>query len=183
MPGPLKHCFFLVSFLCTFFWAQGEDEWTQWRGPNGDGHAPEGNYPIRWGEHQNITWRTFLPGKGHFVPVVENGKNLAHQCVWKLPPLKGKGSEGQRKQISWCQFALFIQSGFLAIQLDLSSGEILKEVKVFEQRNPQGIHRLNSYASPSPLLSEGRLYVHFGTFGTACWMRNRVFYGKTRFRC
>ena len=28
--------------------------------------------------------------------------------------------------------------------------------------------RLNSYASPSPILSEGRLYVHFGTFGTAC---------------
>jgi outer membrane protein assembly factor BamB len=27
---------------------------------------------------------------------------------------------------------------------------------------------MNSYASPSPLIEEGRLYVHFGTFGTAC---------------
>jgi hypothetical protein len=33
---------------------------------------------------------------------------------------------------------------------------------------PQPIHALNSYASPSPVLTEGRLYCHFGDFGTAC---------------
>jgi outer membrane protein assembly factor BamB len=32
---------------------------------------------------------------------------------------------------------------------------------------PQPIHSLNSYASPSPILVDGRLYCHFGDFGTA----------------
>ena len=170
MPGPLKHCFFLVSFLCTFFWAQGEVEWTQWRGPNGDGHAPEGNYPIRWGEHQNITWRTFLlPGKGHSSPVVENGK------IWLTSAVETPATEEEKEaRVKESKFPgaaslhYLSKVAFLAIQLDLRTGDILKEVKVFEQRNPQAIHRLNSYASPSPLLSEGRLFVHFGTFGTAC---------------
>jgi outer membrane protein assembly factor BamB len=27
---------------------------------------------------------------------------------------------------------------------------------------------MNSYASPSPVIEEGKVYVHFGTFGTAC---------------
>jgi outer membrane protein assembly factor BamB len=170
MPCPLKNYFFLVTFLCTFFWAQGEAEWTQWRGPNGDGHAPEGSYPIRWGEHQNIAWKTFLvPSKGHSSPVVQNGK------IWLTSAVETPGTEEEKAtRVKESKFPgastlhYLSKVAFFAIQLDLSSGDILREVKVFEERNPQAIHRLNSYASPSPLLSEGRLYVHFGTFGTAC---------------
>ena len=170
MPCPVKSYFFLVCFLCTFFWAQGEAEWTQWRGPNGDGHAPEGSYPIRWGEHQNITWRTFLfPSKGHSSPVVQNGK------IWLTSAVETPATEEEKSaRVNESKFPgaaslhYLSKVAFFAIQLDLSNGDILKEVKVFEQRNPQAIHRLNSYASPSPVLSERRLFVHFGTFGTAC---------------
>ena len=170
MPCPLKDCFFLVSFLCTFFCARGQAEWTQWRGPNGDGHAPEGSYPIRWGEHQNIVWKTFLvPSKGHSSPVVQNGK------IWLTSAVETPATEEEKEtRVKESKFPgaaslhYLSKVAFFAIQLDLSSGDILKEVKVFEQRNPQAIHRLNSYASPSPVLSEGILFVHFGTFGTAC---------------
>ncbi|MAE52618.1 MAG: serine/threonine protein kinase [Opitutae bacterium] len=170
MPGPLKHCFFLVSFLCTFFWAQGEAEWTQWRGPKGDGHAPEGSYPIRWGEHQNITWRTFLvPGKGHSSPVVQNGKIWLTSAVETPATEEEKAARVKQSKFPGAAGLHYLSKvAFFAIQLDLSNGEILKEVKVFEERNPQAIHRLNSYASPSPLLVKGKLFVHFGTFGTAC---------------
>jgi outer membrane protein assembly factor BamB len=170
MPCPLKSYFFLVCFLCTFFCAQGEAEWTQWRGPSGDGHAPEGSYPIRWSEHQNIAWKTFLvPSKGHSSPVVQNGKIWLTSAV--ETPATAEEKEARVKESKFpgaASLHYLSKVAFFAIQLDLSSGDILKEVKVFEQRNPQAIHRLNSYASPSPLLSEGRLYVHFGTFGTAC---------------
>ena len=170
MPCPLKDCFFLVSFLCTFFWAQGEAEWTQWRGPNGDGHAPVGSYPISWAEHQKIAWKTFLvPSKGHSSPVVESGKIWLTSAV--EPPATEEEKEARVKESKFpgaASLHYLSKVAFFAIQLDLSSGDILKEVKVFEQSNPQAIHRLNSYASPSPLISEGRLYVHFGTFCTAC---------------
>ncbi|NBU40676.1 MAG: hypothetical protein EBS51_07695 [Planctomycetia bacterium] len=35
-------------------------------------------------------------------------------------------------------------------------------------RRPQPIHTLNSFASPSPVIADGRLYCHFGDYGTAC---------------
>lgn len=170
MSNPVKTLLFLVSFLCTFFWVQGEAEWTQWRGPNGDGHAQNGSYPIRWGEHQNIAWKTFLlPSKGHSSPVVQNGKIWLTSAV-ETPATKAEKEERVKESKFPGAAGLHYLSKvkFLAIQLDLITGNILKEVKVFEQRNPQAIHRLNSYASPSPLLVEGKLFVHFGTFGTAC---------------
>jgi outer membrane protein assembly factor BamB len=170
MSNPVKTLLFLVSFLCTFFWVQGEAEWTQWRGPNGDGHAQNGSYPIRWGEHQNIAWKTFLlPSKGHSSPVVQNGKIWLTSAV-ETPATKAEKEERVKESKFPGAAGLHYLSKvkFLAIQLDLITGNILKKVKVFEQRNPQAIHRLNSYASPSPLLVEGKLFVHFGTFGTAC---------------
>ena len=170
MPCPVKSYFFLVCFLCTFFWAQGEAEWTQWRGPNGDGHAPKGSYPIRWGEHQNIAWKTFLvPSKGHSSPVVQNGKIWLTSAVETPVTEEEKAARVKESKFPGAASLHYLSKvAFFAIQLDLSSGDILKEVKVFEERNPQAIHRLNSYASPSPLLVEGKLFVHFGTFGTAC---------------
>jgi outer membrane protein assembly factor BamB len=35
-------------------------------------------------------------------------------------------------------------------------------------KDPQPIHSLNSYASPTPILEGSRLYCHFGDYGTAC---------------
>ena len=55
-----------------------------------------------------------------------------------------------------------------AIQLDAATGDIVREVKLFHIDDPDPIHGLNSYASPSPVLADGRCYCHFGSFGTAC---------------
>jgi len=170
MPCPMKPYFLLVSFLCTFFLAQGDAEWTQWRGPNGDGHAPKGSYPASWAEDQNIAWKTSLvPSKGHSSPVVQNGKIWLTSAVETPTTEEEKEAKVKKSKFPGAASLHYLSKvAFFAIQLDLSTGDILKEVKVFEERNPQAIHRLNSYASPSPLLSEGRMYVHFGTFGTAC---------------
>jgi outer membrane protein assembly factor BamB len=170
MNCTLKPHFFLVSFLGTFFWVQGEAEWTQWRGPKGDGHALEGSYPTRWSESQYITWKTSLvPGRGHSSPVVQNGKIWLTNAVETPATEEEKVARVKESKFPGAASLHYLSKvTFLATQLDLRTGDILKEVKVFEQKNPQAIHRLNSYASPSPLLSEERLYVHFGTFGTAC---------------
>ena len=48
------------------------------------------------------------------------------------------------------------------------TGRILHDVELLRITDPQWVHRQNSYASPTPFLADGRLYAHFGTFGTAC---------------
>jgi len=55
-----------------------------------------------------------------------------------------------------------------ALKIDASSGKILKNIEVFKKKQPQWVHKLNSYASPSPYLQEGKLYLHFGAYGNAC---------------
>ena len=54
-----------------------------------------------------------------------------------------------------------------AICLDATTGKVLHDIELFRQSQPDPIHSLNSYASPSPILDGGRLYCHFGTNGTA----------------
>jgi outer membrane protein assembly factor BamB len=53
-----------------------------------------------------------------------------------------------------------------AVAVDYESGKILKTVPLADIDNPQTIHTLNSFASPTPVLENGILYAHFGTFGT-----------------
>ena len=51
--------------------------------------------------------------------------------------------------------------------LDLQSGKVLRDDKLFDVAQPQDIHLTNSHASPTPVIEEGRVYVHFGSYGTA----------------
>ena len=47
-------------------------------------------------------------------------------------------------------------------------GKIVHDVKVFDVEKPEHIAAVNSYASPTPAIEAGRVYVHYGTYGTAC---------------
>jgi len=55
-----------------------------------------------------------------------------------------------------------------AVCVDLDSGKVLHDVKVFDIEKPAFCIPFNSYASPTPAVEAGRVYVHFGSAGTAC---------------
>jgi outer membrane protein assembly factor BamB len=42
------------------------------------------------------------------------------------------------------------------------------DLKLFSVEKPQFAHQFNTYASPTPVIEEGRVYVTFGSPGTAC---------------
>ncbi len=91
-----------------------------------------------------MVWRTPVRGKAWSSPVVWDDQ------IWiTTAPPDGK--------------ELF------AICLDAKSGEVLHDLKVFDVPEPQplGPDR-NSYASSTPCIEAGRVYVHFGAHGTAC---------------
>jgi len=119
------------------------ENWPDFRGPTKDGHSDATELPLTWSETENITWK---------VPIHDRG--------WSTPIVWGD-------QI-WMTTALENGKEMYTICVSKKTGEILHDVKIFENDNPPRIAALNSYASPSPLIEAGRLYVHFGTFGTAC---------------
>lgn len=50
-------------------------DWPAFRGPMGNGVAPEGeNPPLTWSESENLIWRTELPGPGSSSPIVVGDK-------------------------------------------------------------------------------------------------------------
>jgi len=117
--------------------------WPDWRGPGGDGRSDATDLPLNWSETENIVWKTRIHDFGHSTPVVWGDQ------VWLTTATK----DGRK---------------LYAVCIDLNSGRVVHDVEVFHPTRPQRIHRNNTYATPSAVLEEGRAYVHFGTFGTAC---------------
>lgn len=143
------------------------DSWPQWRGPAGQGHSEATGLPVRWSETENVTWKTPVPGRGHSSPVIANGK------VWLTTATETPANpdEAKRRKVGSTndQPINFLEDVRLrVVGIDLKTGAILHDVEVLHERDPQGVHALNTYASPTPVLNDGRLFAHFGTFGTAC---------------
>ncbi len=148
----MKHIYtiiltFIFLGMSIFSYAQDEmkeDYWNQFRGPNGDGKATSTDLPIEFHETKNVRWKTPIHDKGYSSPVVWGNQ------IW-VTTAREDGSE------------------LFAVCVDLESGDILHDIKVFEVVEPQLEHAgLNSHASPTPIVEDGRIYVHYGTCGTAC---------------
>ena len=139
----------LVGVLVSpcVLYAQGERKknyWNQFRGPNGNGKATASEPPIEFNETKNVRWKVPIHNKGYSSPVVWENQ------IW-VTTAREDGRE------------------LFAICVDLESGDILHDIKVFDVAEPQLEHGdLNSHASPTPIVEEGRIYVHYGTYGTAC---------------
>lgn len=130
-----------ISFASALVWA-GET-WPEFRGPTGDGHAACRGLPITWSGTENVAWKTAIPGHGWSSPVIW------HQQIW-LTTATPDGRE------------------MSAVCVDRETGKIIHEIKVFDTSNPEPIAVTNSYASPTPAVEDGRVYLHYGTYGTAC---------------
>ncbi len=123
--------------------ARAGDHWPQFRGPSGDGHSDATGVPREWSETRHVRWKTAIHGRAWSSPVLWGSQ------VWLTTATKD-GKE------------------LFAVCVDRDSGKILRDLKVFDVAQPQEIHTFNSYASPTPVIEEGRVYVHFGSAGTAC---------------
>jgi outer membrane protein assembly factor BamB len=122
-------------------------DWPQFRGPTGDGHSPARNLPLRWSATENVAWKTAVPGNGWSSPV------LAGNRLYLTSAIPKAGSD-----------ALELS----ALCFDAASGTLLWQTPVFTQTaDAPAPHRKNSHASPTPIVHNSRIYVHFGHQGTA----------------
>jgi len=55
-----------------------------------------------------------------------------------------------------------------AVCFDRMTGRLVHDFEILRKANPQWAHKLNSYASPTPVIEQGKLYCHFGSYGTVC---------------
>jgi outer membrane protein assembly factor BamB len=58
---------------------------------------------------------------------------------------------------------------FFVLCLDADTGQVLHNKRLFQSDAPEPLgNAVNSYATPSAAIEPGRVYVHFGSYGTAC---------------
>lgn len=158
----------VVLFLAT---THAASPWPQFRGPAGDGIVFDQSVPLKFGEKENLAWKTVLPGKAWSSPVIADGVIWATTAVEVFPTeeerielLRAAGIE--EKKFKQLAVAKTIQLKLLA--LDFETGKLLSTIDLGEIETPDPIHSLNSYASPTPVIDGPNIYCHFGTYGTYC---------------
>jgi len=117
-------------------------QWPQFRGADGNGVSTNTGLPLTWSETQNVRWKTAIHGR-----------------AWSSPVVLGK-------QV-WLTTATPNGKQLFAVAIDKDTGKIIYDLKLFDVPNPQFAHAFNTYASPTPVIEDGRIYVTFGSPGTA----------------
>ncbi|NEW81306.1 MAG: PQQ-binding-like beta-propeller repeat protein [Mariniphaga sp.] len=130
--------------------------WTHFRGNNLDGIAADNRVPLFWNDSTNIIWKSDIKGKGWSSPVVYGDQ------IWVTTSNVGG------KEMS-------------AVCVDFNSGKLLFDISLFKQDSIYRKHSINTYATPTPCIEKGFVYINFGSTGTAClstsdgsviWKRN-----------
>ena len=125
--------------------AEAQDPWPEFRGSLQNGYAAANSHiPFTWTETENIKWKTAIPHSGWSSPVIES------DVLW-MTSATPEGTE------------------FYVIGVNAESGKIVYNEQLFTCETPEDLgNTVNGYASPTSAIRDGRVYVHFGSYGTAC---------------
>lgn len=126
----------VMMILLSGATAQAEN-WPGWRGPRGDGTSLEENVPTHWDAKtgKNIVWSVDVPGEGHASPIVWNDTIFQTTCLTET-----------QERVLLC--------------LDRKTGQTRWRRTVV--KSPMETkHKLNSYASGTPVTDGKLVYVAF----------------------
>jgi len=145
----------MSSSLCVFWWgyAMGvfaasamAGDWPAFRGPSGNGIAPNEHAPLRWGPGTNVVWKVALPGPGNSSPIVSRGRVFI-TCA----------EEQGRKRSLYC--------------FERRTGSKLWERTVeYSAREPT--HLSNPYCASTPVTDGSNVVVWHGSAGVFCYDSN-----------
>src|SRR5882762_7565606 len=85
---------------------RADDNWSQFRGPAGDGHADKADLPVTFGEGDHVKWKTAIHGKAWSCPVIRGDR------LW-VSTANEEGTE------------------LCVVELDKNSGKILRDDTLF----------------------------------------------------
>jgi outer membrane protein assembly factor BamB len=132
----------ILLYVCCIFAivatsAQESENWTRFRGPNGQGISKATGLPLNWSAEENIAWKTDIPGESWSSPIVWNDHIFLTTAT----------NEGENCHV---------------IAVDRKSGKILWNKLVFTQQPNQHRHDWNSYATPTPVTDGKTVFAVFG---------------------
>lgn len=130
----------VLSVICvtiglTVCRSAAAENWTRFRGPNGQGISRETGLPVTWSATDNVRWTADIPGKGWSSPIVYEDRIFLTTAT----------EEGVSCRI---------------VCVDRKDGRIVWNEEVHRQK-PGPMRRQNSYATPTPVTDGERVYAVF----------------------
>ncbi len=145
------HVFFLsLVFAMIFHHASGADDWTNFRGPGGQGYSTEKNLPTQWGDEENLAWKVKLPGAGSSSPIAL-GEKLYLTCYSGYGINRGEGSLDALKLHLVC--------------VNSQDGSVEWDTKINSSQPESDRVRDHGYAAATPATDGKNIYVFFGKTG------------------
>jgi len=169
MTAALRSGFAILALSVAVATSIKAEDWPEFRGPTRQGISTATGLPTVWSTTKNVKWKKDLPGRAWSSPIVIG------EVIYVTDAVGRKDSTDPHDTFSLRVMAINALDG--ATLWD-------QEIFVVDQPHTQGIHGKNSYASATPIYEDGRIYAHFGHFGTACldaqgkilWKSNEVKY-------
>ncbi|MBN2088941.1 PQQ-binding-like beta-propeller repeat protein [candidate division KSB1 bacterium] len=157
----------IIILLSTHLFAS-DANWPQWRGPLGNGYAPDGDPPIEWSEQKNIKWKVEIPGKGHSSPIVW-GDQLFLTASIETDKAVEMPASAEGEQRSWMKPVKSDKiHQFVVYSIDRHTGKIQWQTTVRETHPADHTHELGSWASNSPVTDGKHVWAYFGSRGLYC---------------
>lgn len=128
-------------------WAYA-DQWGHWRGPTGNGVAPDATPPLEFGPDKNLKWKLAIPGSGSGSPVVWGKQVFVTSAV---PAAKSNPFD------------------FRVFAIDRETGQVQWSQTAVTAVPHEGTHETNGFASASPCTDGEYVWAHFGSRGLFCY--------------
>lgn len=136
---------FAVVYVSAVLPAAAEDNWSRFRGADGLGVGTGATIPTKFGDSENLKWKTKLPGAGSSSPIVWGNRVF-------LTSYSRDGGALQRQIVC----------------IDRDNGSIVWTRTVDSERSDDpysGFLREHGYASNTPVTDGERLFVFLGKSG------------------
>jgi len=143
--------FALAAIALTVIASSAAADWPRFRGPDGEGLAPDANSPVRWSENEHVLWKVDLPGAGASSPVVLGDRIYLTAYSGYAVPGRPKGSiQDLRRHVVCLRLA--------------DGGQVWDESLPSVLPEPERI-RDHGYAAHTPVTDGRHLYVFLGKTG------------------
>ena len=149
---------------------EATNDWTQFRGPTANGRVPAGELPVKWSEADNICWKIKLEGSGWSQPLIHQGKVYVLQvrgdglkkpkemsnAVTDLSTMLPVMNKPVKSELVWEILCFKLEDGTVAWREELT-----------REKPTVPIHISNTYATETPVIKDGRLFIYNGITGKA----------------
>ncbi len=138
------------------------EDWSRFRGPNGQGISSDGAVPTEWGDDsKNLKWKLALPGPGQSSPIVVGDKVFV--TCWSGYGMTRDNLGDQKELLRHL------------VCINRNTGEIIWDKTVepyLPEETYQGMFAENGYASHTPVSDGTFIYVFFGKSGVFAFDMN-----------